>query len=650
MPPVTLVCTFGEHGAALARARMAGLQGIQAILGRLFKRLPADAVSPGDRRNVSIEGAAENNQIITGDINLSVATRLAVTEPTVRADVSGGQVQGVAGAGSVVIDKFTIVNQRTSETQGSAQTSAVHQLPADVADFAGRAVQVEALLGVLSAPGGRVAISAIDGMGGLGKTTLAVHVAHRLTGRYPDGQIVVDMAGTSAEPLAPAQALARVIRAFAPLMPLPEAVTELRPIYLSVLHGRRVLVILDNAFDGDQVAPLVPPENCALIVTARRKIAVAGVVRVDLDLLAPAEAAGLLRAIIGDGRADQAECARIAELCGLLPLALRVAGMFLVASPHWPAAEFITALADERRRLGLLQLEGSAALDVAASLELSVGELRRTRPEIADRWHELAVFPAAFDTDAAAAVWQQPAAAARDALGMLLSRSMVLYDEAQQRWRLHDLMRDLARGGAAAKALGAPAGLTDRLAAAHRRHAEHYKGVLAAAEALYLKGGEHVLSGLELFDRERRNIEAGQTWAAASAADDPAAAGLCVSYPDAGGYVLHLRQHPRQRIAWLEAAVAAARQIGDRPGEGAALGNVGLAHADLGETRRAIEYYEQVLAIAREIGSRRGEGATLNNLGLAHAELFWQAWMKRVPTECAAAQCAMLIAPYVSAP
>jgi hypothetical protein len=93
---------------------------------------------------------------------------------------------------------------------------------------------------------------------------------HRLTARYPDGQIVVDMAGTSAAPLSPAQGLARVIRAFEPLKRLPEEVAELRPIYLSVLRGKRVLLILDNAHDGDQVAPLLPPEHCALIVTSRR--------------------------------------------------------------------------------------------------------------------------------------------------------------------------------------------------------------------------------------------------------------------------------------------------------------------------------------------------------------------------------------------
>src|SRR5262249_53073139 len=210
------------------------------------------------------------------------------------------------------------------------QTDALplHQLPADIADFAGRGAQVEQLLGVLSAPGGRAAISAIDGMGGLGKTTLAVHVAHRLTGRYPDAQIVVDMAATSAAPLSPAQGLARVIQAFEPLLRLPETVAELRPIFLHVLRGKRVLLMLDNAPDDDQVAPLLPPEDCAS--SSRRGDGSRSPVWSGLtfDLLAPDEAAGLLRAITGERRVTAAELSRITTLCGFLPLALRVAGMF----------------------------------------------------------------------------------------------------------------------------------------------------------------------------------------------------------------------------------------------------------------------------------------------------------------------------------
>src|ERR1700674_2872768 len=182
-------------------SQMAGLARLKAALELLFKG-PSPAVVPAvDRRAVSMRDA-KGNLIVTGDHNV-----------------------------------FNVPPEAEAP-------SPLHQLPADVADFAGRTVQVERLLGMLSAPGGRAAISAVEGMGGLGKTTLAVHVAHRLTDRYPDGQIVLDMAGTSPAPLPPAPGLARVIRVFEPLTQLPEAAVELRSLYLSVLRGKRVLLIL----------------------------------------------------------------------------------------------------------------------------------------------------------------------------------------------------------------------------------------------------------------------------------------------------------------------------------------------------------------------------------------------------------------------
>jgi tetratricopeptide (TPR) repeat protein len=576
------------------------------VLRSVIDRLIADKASAEDREQVQSAIAAGALSIATGQRAVSLG-----------GDANGAVI--VTGDGNVIVHVDSV--EAIAWLLHRSHPSPLHQLPADVEDFAGREVQIEKLLRVLDATGARVAISAIDGMGGLGKTALAVHVAHRLTGRYPDAQVVVDMAGTSDAPLSPAQGLERVIRVFEPLMQLPDTEADLRPIYLSLLRGKRVLLILDNALDGDQVTPLVPPEDCALIVTSRRRIAVAGLVRIDLDLLAPDEAMTLLRSIVGDDRARHDQLSRIAERCGLLPLALRIAGMFLIANPHWSAERFITALTDEQKRLSRLKLEGNASLDVAANLALSVGELRRTHPDIADRWHELAGFPASFDITAAASVWDQPSEVADEILGALLLRSMVLYDPAQQRWRLHDLMRDLAGGRAAVEALGAPADLAARLTAARRRHAEYYCGLLAAADKLYLKGGDQVALGLALFDRERHNIESGRAWAAGGVLADPAAARLCVGYPLQGVNVLPLRLHPRQRIDWLETAVTAARKIGDRPSEGATLGNLGSAYFELGEPRRAIEFYEQHLTIAREIGDRRSEGQALGNLGVAYGDL-----------------------------
>jgi NB-ARC domain len=383
---------------------MMGLRSLKTALAWLLRRRPGSGEPKAIGASISVGGGVDDSVFVPGSENV---------------------INSVTNSQNVVINVV-----RSDAAPQTSALSPLRQLPADIADFAGRSAQMEKLLEVLNASGERVTISAIDGMGGLGKTALAVHVAHHLTARYPDGQIVVDMVGTSTAPLSPAQGLARVIRVFEPFTRLPEELAELLPIYRSVLRGTRVLLILDNAFDGDQVAPLLPPEDCALIVTSRRRIAVAGVVRVDLDLLAPEEAVDLLGAIVGAGRATATELSRIAELCGLLPLALRIAGMFLQASPQWSAERFITALADERKRLGRLKLEGSTDLDVAASLALSVGELRRARPDLAGRWHELAVFPASFDTAAAGGVWDQPEEAADDALSVLLSRSMVLYDPA----------------------------------------------------------------------------------------------------------------------------------------------------------------------------------------------------------------------------
>ena len=157
--------------------------------------------------------------------------------------------------------------------------------------------------------------------------------------------------------------------------------------------------------------------------------------------------------------------------------------------------------------------------------------------------------------------------------------------------------------------------------AAQRGHAAYFMIVAAAGDDLYLQGGESLKKALALFDAEWVNFQAGQVWAAAHASKDDAAAKLCNAFPDAGAYCLALRQHPRDGIRWLEAALAAARQLKNRGAEGAHLGNLGLAYFSLGGSRRAVEYYEQALAISREIGGWRGEGQVLGNLGNAYHSL-----------------------------
>lgn len=477
----------------------------------------------------------------------------------------------------------------------------LHQLRAPVGDFVGREQEIADLLAALRG-GASAAISGISGLGGIGKTELALYVAERLRDVYPDAQLVVDMRGTDERPRDPADALAACIRPFLELeQRLPDDLQELTRIYRSVLEGKRALILLDNASDGAQARPLMPPAGSALFVTSRETISLPGLKRVTLEQLSPVEARELLRSIAPRVHADTAD--RICFLCGYLPLAIRAAGSLLDVTADLTPETYAEQLQDERRRLELIGAEG-VDLGVEASFGLSYSRLT---PDAARVFRQLSVFPATFDARAEETVCEDPE---HKHLSELLRRNLVRYNAETQRYSLHDLARLFAGSRMS----------DDERHATRMRHAAHYLTVLGECQAFYLKGGDAIKSGLTLFDVERRNIEAGQEWAYQHSSSDEASAQLCNQYP-VGVYVLNLRQHPRESISWLEAALAAARQLNDRDSEAAHSSNLGNAYAVLGETQRAVECYEQSLTINREIGYRYGEGSVLGNLGLAYVDL-----------------------------
>ena len=483
-----------------------------------------------------------------------------------------------------------------------AQGRIVPQLPDPVADFTGRTAQAEQLIARLRRREG-AAITAIGGQGGVGKTELAYYVAREVRGLYPGGQVLVNLRGLDKEPVTPEQAMGNVILAVEPEQKLPEEPERVAGVYHGLLADRAVLVLADNAKDSEQVRPLVPKPPSALLVTSRQTVQLAGVERVSLDELPRPESVALLREILGDKPAQDGQIDSLAKVCGDLPLALRVAGNRLAASLALSVGDYLKRLEEKRSEL---RFEGR---DVKAVLAESVEALERDAPQLASRWRSLAVFPAPFDRAAAEAVGEFE----DGELDTLVGSSLVLYDAKDGRFRLHDLMRDLAREGWS----------DEEAYNAAKRHAEHYLRVAGVAGETYLRDAEGVIEGLRLFDRERTHIEAGQAWAAAHAPSDDRAAILAQDYPLTGFVqnMLALRLHPREIIRWLEASLEAARKLGNKSDEGMALGNLGSAYLDLGETRRAIEHYEQHLAIARETGDRRGEGAALGNLGIAYAGL-----------------------------
>ncbi|MEU6476150.1 BTAD domain-containing putative transcriptional regulator [Streptomyces sp. NPDC047017] len=319
------------------------------------------------------------------------------------------------------------------------------QLPATVPDFTGRAAFVVELSEVLASADGRVmAVSALAGIGGVGKTTLAVHVAHQARAAFPDGQLYVDLQGAGQRAAEPETVLGSFLRALGtPDSAVPDSLEERAALYRSVLDGRRVLVLLDNARDAAQVRPLLPgTEGCAALVTSRvRMLDLAGAHLVDLDVMSPEEALQLFTRIVGEERvgSERKAALDVVAACGFLPLAIRIAASRLAARRTWTVSVLAAKLADERRRLDELQ---AGDLAVKATFELGYGQLEPAQAR-AFRLLGLADGPD-ISLAAAAAVLDLPVEGTEDLLESLVDTSL-LESAAPGRYRFHDLVRLYAR-------------------------------------------------------------------------------------------------------------------------------------------------------------------------------------------------------------
>lgn len=466
------------------------------------------------------------------------------------------------------------------------------QLRPDLEDFTGRTEEVKRICAKLTAAeGGAVAITALQGMGGVGKTALAMHVGRLVKAHYPDGQVLVDMQGQSPRPLDLRAALTKAARAFKPQAPEPQDEDDAEWLYGEALRGKRALVVLDNAPDGAVLRRATPPAGCGLIVTARARVTLHdNALHEPLDMLDEPEAVDLLRAAaqgrteIGDG-----EWRKIAKACGYLPLALRVAGSYLAQSPDVSATEYLDDL--QKRRPDSLQLGDDRERDVWAVLRLSVERLADKDPGLAARWRLLAAFPGDFERDAATAVWDCDTDAARDDLRALLRRALLLWDKEKARYRLHDLFRVIA-------AEEAPA--TD-LHAACLRHARHFTKVLENACDVYRQGHEKTLEGLALLDREMVNIRGAMEWAMRRAEHDRDALRVTCDLPLDKLQFIKLRLEADELISWQQAGLAAAQKLRLGLKEWAFLGCLAECFRDNGDYAKGSECAELSLKKARKL-------------------------------------------------
>jgi DNA-binding SARP family transcriptional activator/tetratricopeptide (TPR) repeat protein len=356
--------------------------------------------------------------------------------------VSGQSVSGQSVSGQSVSGQ-SVSGQSVSgqNVTGQSVTGPIRpaQLPASVADFTGRKSSAKQLADAL-APGATVAISAVTGTGGMGKTALAVHVAHLVSAEFPDGQLYVNLAGASAEPAAPGDVLARLLRNLdVPSGSVPADAEERALTYRSVLAGKRLLLVLDDARDAAQVRPLLPGSaGCAVLVTSRARLGdLAAVVRFDLAELEPAEAVELFGRIIGRARvaAEPRAAESILASCAGLPLAIRIAASNLAVRPGWSLAAYADQLAAEQHRLDLLQCGDQA---VRASFRLSYDGLDA---EQARMFRLLGLTPPGVLPVAALAALADSGLTATERCLEALTEVCLLEAPAPGQYRLHDLLR-----------------------------------------------------------------------------------------------------------------------------------------------------------------------------------------------------------------
>jgi len=337
---------------------------------------------------------------------------------------------------------------------GAFAAAATRALPRDIAAFTGRHAELAQLMGTLAtgpAGGGVVGIHAVDGMAGIGKTTFAVHAAHRLACAFPDGQFFLPLhAHTGGQrPVDPADALASLLlTAGIPAAQIPPGLQARAGRWRDQMAGKKILLLLDDAAGHEQVRPLLPGAAASLVlVTSRRRLAaLEDAAVISLDTLAPDEAATLLARLTGRAAIHPGDdaVAEITRLCGYQPLAIGMIASQLRHHPAWTARQLADGLAYARDRLALMH---TGNLPAAAAFGLSYADLTTGQQRL---FRRLGLVPGPdFDAHTAAVLDGTTVEQARHRLGELYDRHLIT-EPAPGCYRLHDLLREHARALAAA--------------------------------------------------------------------------------------------------------------------------------------------------------------------------------------------------------
>ncbi|WP_344324497.1 ATP-binding protein, partial [Kitasatospora putterlickiae] len=502
-------------------------------------------------------------------------------------------------------------------------------MPTDVRGFVNRSAERETMDHLLAEHPRGPRILVLTGTAGVGKTSLALHWAHAVREQFPGGQLYANLHGYDPqEPTAPAQVLERFLRALdVPAAAIPTDLEALASTYRSLLAGRRMLIVLDNASRAAQVRPLLPgAPGCLVVVTSRHRLSGLGVREgarhLTLEVLAEHDAVELLRAVTSDFRSedDPAELVQLARLCARLPLALRIAAERAAGRPRMLLNDLIQDLRDESSLWDALSSEDEEESDAVRSV--FAWSYRALSADAARLFRMLGLHPTGeFSTAAAAALVATGARQARRLLDGLVATHMV-EQTAADRFRFHDLLRayavDQARGEQEPQeseraVLRILAWYLHTADAAQARTAPHEPRV--ALEPLdpdvEPTAFDDEATAMRWFEAERENLAAAVRAAAALGLD---------GYVHRLAIVLrafYMVRNPFQD--WFETSrlgLDAARRDGDRHAQAELHESLGMAYTQSGRLDRAVDQYGAALAIRRELDDPAGEALTLNGIGL----------------------------------
>jgi tetratricopeptide (TPR) repeat protein len=516
------------------------------------------------------------------------------------------------------------------------------ELPPDVFAFTGRQHPLARIHDVLAAARDQpvVGICAISGTAGVGKTALAVHWAHQVADRFPDGQLYIDLRGYDPHAtVLSADALARFLRALGTAGDdIAYELDERAARYRSLLASRRVLVVLDNAGSPEQVRPLLPgSSSCFVLVTSRDSlaglIARHGAHRVELDVLSTEDASVLLRSLVGRrAEAEPAATSVLAELCSRLPLALRVAAELVAERPAATLAELAADLADQRHLLDVLDAGADEGTGVRSVFSWSY---RHLNADTARMFRLLGINPGGnIEARAAGALAGDPVGAGR--LLDQLARAHLVQRTGSGRYAMHDLLRAYAVDAAGEES-------EDERRAALTRLLDHYLAHAARAMDAAFPAErpdrprvrvDHVLTaavndaeaGRRWLDSEREELVSVVEYAARHGWPRHAIALAATLFR-----YLQNGAHHAEAVSVHTAALEAARELGDQIAMGGALTDLGSVWWRWGQCDRAGECLGEALAMFEAAGDRAGQARVRKNIGALH----WQ----RGRYEQAAASC-----------